>query len=176
LGQKAERISTNQTIPQESKFRVSPLHRSTTLTSARVNKRQSPKPSNRSSQQGRRRTSMLDGDPIHHAPIQHESLLPRKLNRHSLEPLPPPRREPSTRNARRRRRHTVSVDPRSTERRAARRPRPVIHESSGGGGATDAEALGRTDAPAEPAPLPLPPLWVTIALAGWPLPYAVARF
>ena len=44
----------------------------------------------------------LSRDPVHHVPIQHESLLPRKLHRDLLLPLPPPRRQPAPRHARRR--------------------------------------------------------------------------
>lgn len=73
------------------------------------------------------RSTDLGGDPIHHVSVKHESLLPHKPNRHFLEPLPPPRREPSARDARRRRRwHTASIDPGSTERRAARPRHPRI--------------------------------------------------
>jgi hypothetical protein len=69
----------------------------------------------------------LGGDPVHHVSVKHESLLPHKLNRHFLEPLPPPRWKSSARDARRRLRHTASIDPGSTEWYAAcpRHPRIV---------------------------------------------------
>lgn len=70
-------------------------------------------------------TTNLSGDPIHHVPVKHETLLPRKLNRDLVQLLPPPSREPSPGNARRRR-STSSIDTSSAERRARpRHPRIV---------------------------------------------------
>ena len=70
-------------------------------------------------------TTNLGGDPVHHVPVKHETLLPRKLNRDPVQLLPPPSWEPSPGNARRRR-CTSSIDTSSAERRARpRHPRIV---------------------------------------------------
>jgi hypothetical protein len=65
-------------------------------------------------------TTNLGGDPVHHVPVKHETLLPRELNRDLVQLLPPPSREPSPGNARRRR-SASSIDTSSAKRRA--RPR-----------------------------------------------------
>jgi hypothetical protein len=88
----------------------------------------------------------LDGDPIHHVPIQHKSLLLHKLNHLSLSSLF---------------HHPDGSLVLTTLKGGSGTPSPltpgapngvphtasIIHGPSRGGGATDVEALGRTNAP-----------------------------